>query len=446
MLAHEPRANNVPLPGMALSRATARSFWRWVRGELKLFDLLRGVRDGRDPSRTKIPLRVLLVGVLAMYWFGLPSLVAVDDQLRHCHWLRRILAPLGYGAPIADDTFRKALAKVEPDDLRKALHLLGRKLLKGWGAGRYLESHIGRRLAPLGMQKLAARAIVMIDGHHLFGTTSAKRCCAECLERTETVGDERVTRYYHMTLVAQMLGAHPAILLDFEPLLPGENELVAVRRMLRRLKKVYGARIGIVVADAMYDNEPFRRLVYECGYRSVVVHKANNHTFAIDAQAALDARDPARLRPDGKHHPDRGLAYRVWDQPAGGRRLVEVRRTDHGKEWKSQALTDLPRAEVTAVAVGIILEERWEVENKGFKQLVGDWNLDRAYVHTNKPKAVRAFVALALMAYNAFHQFVYRFLGLDPFEPVRTLQALRRDLIHSLADLAARGPPHARPS
>jgi hypothetical protein len=431
---------------MAFSRPAARSFWRWARCELKLFDLLRSVRDGRAPGQTVIPLQVLLVGILAMYWFQLPSLAAVDDQLRHCRWLRRILAPLGYGGPIADDTFRKALAKVEPDDLRKALHLLGRKMLKGWGAGRYMESHIGRRLALLGQQKLAAKAIVMIDGHYLFGTTNPKRCCADCLERTETVGDKRVTRYYHMTLVAQMLGAHPAVLLDFEPVLPGENELLAVKRMLPRLREAYGERIGIVVADGMYDNEPFRRLVFECGYRSVVVHKDNNHTFAVDARRALDARDPARKHPDGKHHPGCQLAYRVWDQPAGGRRLVEVRRTDRGGEWKSQALTDLPRTEAHAVAVGIILEERWEVENKAFKQLVGDWNLDRAYVHTNKPKAVWAFVALALLAYNAFHQFVYRFLGLDPFEPARTLQALRRDLIHSLADLGARGPPHLLPS
>jgi hypothetical protein len=445
ILAERIHSDNAPLPALVLSRPTARAFWRWVRKDLKLFELLRDVQDGREQCRTRVPLRVMLVGVLAMYWFGLPSLVAVDDQLRHCHWLRRLLAPLGYGDPIADDTFRNALAKVEADDLRRALHLLGRKLLKGWGAGRYRESHIGRRLAALGMQKLASRAIVTIDGHYLFGTTSAKRCCAECLQKTEVVDGQRVTRYYHMALVAQMMGAHPALLLDFEPLLPGENELVAVKRMLPRLREAYGDRIGLIVADAMYDNEPFRRLVFGCGYRSIVVHKVDNSSFAVKARKALVERDPFRHRPDFKHHPDRQVAYRVWEQPAGGRWIVEVRRQDRRGEWKSQAITDLPRAETHPVAVGIIVEERWEVENKGFKQLVEDWNLDRAYVHTDKPQAVRAFVALALMAYNVFHQFVYSILRLDPYEPVRPLQALRRDLIHTVADLGARGPPRAAP-
>ena len=419
---------------------------------MKLFRELRTVRDGRDPSRVKIPLDVILVAVLAMYWFQLPSLNALEDQLRHGVWLRRQLAQLGYGEPFSAEAVSKSLAKVDPDDLRAVIHRLGRRSLKGWGAGRYLESHIARRLALIGQQQLAARAIVTIDGHYLFGTTSEQRCCADCKTMTKIVDGEQVTRYYHMTLVAQMLGAHPALLLDFEPMRPGENEKMTVKRLLPRLKAAYGDRINIIVADAMYDDEPFRRMVAELGYRSVVVHKVNNHAFAVEAQAALDGRDPDRLRPDWKHHPDPWLAYQVWEQPAGGRRLVEVRRTRKERRgagehrWKSQALTDLPASRANAVAVGIILEERWEIENKGFKQLVEDWKLDRAYVHANRPMATWAFVALALLAYNAFHYYVYRHLGLDPAAPARSLQAIRRDLLHTAVALAARGPPRDRPA
>lgn len=440
-------SDKAPSPARVLSRASARSFWRWLKADLKLFRELHTVRDGRDPSRVKIPLTVILASVLAMYWFQLPSLNALEDQLAHGLWLRRQLAQLGYGESFSSEAVAKALAQVDPDDLRAVLYRLGRRSLKGWGAGRYLESHIGRRLTLIGQHHLAAKAIVTIDGHHLFGTTSQERCCAACRTTTKTINGERITVYYHMTLVAQMLGAHPAMMLDFEPMRPGENEKTAVKRLLPRLKAAYGDRIGIVVADAMYDSEPFRRQVADAGWRSIVVHKDNNHSFAVEAQAALDERDPARRRPDWKHHPDPWLAYRVWEQAAGGRRLVEVRRTTkerRGSEehtWKSQALTDLPAARANAVAVGIILEERWEIENKGFKQLVEDWKLDRAYVHADRPKAAWAFVALALLAYNAFHTFVYRHLGLDPAAPARSLQAIRRDLLHTVAGLAARGPP-----
>lgn len=440
--------NNAPFPAAAHSRSAARFFWRWLRSDLQLFRELGAVRDGRDEARVTIPLDVILAAVLAMFWFQLPSLNALEDQLAHGLWLRRQLGKLGYGEPFSAEAVAKALAQVDPDELRALLHRLGRRSLKAWGAGRYLESHMARRLALIGQQRLAAKTIVAVDGHYLFGTTCEKRCCAECRTTTRIIDGERVTVYYHMTLVAQMIGVHPALLLDFEPLRPGENERTAVKRLLPRLKAAYGDRIGIIVADAMYDTEPFRRQVAELGYRSVVVHKDNNHSFAVEARTALDERDPERLRSDFTHRPSPWLSYRVWEQPAGGRRLVEVRRTTKerrdGQEhlWKSQALTDLPDDRASALAVGIILEERWEIENKGFKQLVEDWKLDRAYVHADRPKAAWAFVALALLAYNAFHIFVYRHLRLNPAAPERSLQAIRRDLLHTAAGLAARGPPH----
>lgn len=444
ILASRSTADNAPSSARGLGRSHSRGFWRWVSSDLGLFRLLRQVRDGRDLARTSIPLDVLLVALLAMYWFQLPSLNALDDHLRHGGWLRRQLRVLGYADGIADDTFRNALAKLELDSVRRVLVQLNRRMLKGWGAGRYLDSQLGRLLAPIAHQRLAAKAVVAIDGHYLFGTTSAARCCADCQRKPAWRKGERVTEYYHSLVVAQMMGAHPALVLDCEPVRYGENELTAVKRLLPRLAEAYGERIGIIVADALYDTEPFRRQVFELGYRSVVVHKTDNHDPARTAERNLAARDPDRLRPDVTYRPGPRTCYRVWEEPAGRRRLVEVRRSGPRGTWKSQAMTDLPPEHAHPVAVGILLEERWDVENTGFKQLVCDWNLDRAYVHTNKPSAVWACAMLALLAYNVFHIFVYRVLGLDPHAPQRPLQALRRDLLHSAGDLATRGPPRAR--
>lgn len=430
---------------MPLTRRNARAFWRWLRADLKLFRLVKGVRDGRDPYRTIIPLDVMLAAVLAMFWFQLPSVEALDDQLRHGRWLRRALAGLGYDGPISNDAIRNAAAKLDLESLRAVLHHLGRRMLKGWGAGRYLESQLGKRLRRINQHHLAAKAVVALDGHYLFGTYSEKRCCPQCQKRSVTVNGQKITEYYHMTIVAQMVGAHPAVILDFEPLLPGENELTAVKRLLPRLAEVYGDSIGIVIADAMYDTEPFRRQVFELGYRSVVVHKTDNHDPARTAERNLAARDPKRCKPDARHRPDPKTEYRVWDEPAGGRRLIEVRRSCNGTEWKSQGMTDLPREHGHPLAIGILIEERWDIENTGFKQLVTDWRLDRAYIHAKKPTAVWACVNLALLAYNAFHYFVYRILKLDPDDPERTLQAFRRDLIHTVGTLGLRAMPDARP-
>ncbi len=246
-----------------------------------------------------------------------------------------------------------------------------------------------------------------------------------------------------MAVVAQWLGTHPALVLDFEPLKPGENELVAVTRLIPRLAKVYGDRIGILVADAFYDNEPFRRLASAAGYRTVVVHKNDLRDPGRSAARALERRDPNRSSPDSIHRTPRAC-YRLWEESAGGRRLVEVRRSDAKGEWKTQAMTDLPASEASSAAVGLLVEERWGIENTGFHELVGAWNLDRAYVHAGRPTAAWAFVTLALLAYNVFQLFAYRHLKLDPMRPERSLRALRRDLATTLSLFGLRGMARAR--
>jgi len=378
-----------------------------------------------------------------MFWLGWPSLLSLEDQLRHHRALRRVLKLVGYAKPISDDTFRNGLDSLGLEGLRSVLHRLCLRALKGWGARRYLECALARRLRPLHAHPLTARAVVAIDGHFLFCTSSPKRRCPDCVERVVIRGKKRVTEYYHMAVVAQWIGTHPALVLDFEPLKPGENELVAVKRLIPRLAEVYGARIGILIADAFYDNEPFRRLAAKAGYATVIVHKDDRYDPGRSANRALDKRDPARMAPDWTHM-SAGARYRVWEEAADGRRLVEVRRTDAQGEWKSQCLTDLPASVAPAVAVGMLVEERWGIENTGFHELVGAWNLDRAYVHASKPTAAWAFVLLALLAYNVFQLFAYRQLKLDPQRPMRTLRALRRDLATTLGLFGLRGMARAR--
>ena len=49
---------------------------------------------------------------------------------------------------------------------------------------------------------------------------------------------EVVPEYYHQVVVAHWIGTHPALVLDFEPVLPGESEWTAAARMVPRLKEV----------------------------------------------------------------------------------------------------------------------------------------------------------------------------------------------------------------
>lgn len=439
ILANDAGARKARQP---LTLTTSDAFFRWVR-EFGLLDALKGVPDGRQALKTRIPLPALLLGVLSMFWLGWPSLLALDDHLRHQGFLCRLLRRVGYSRPISDDTFRRGLDKLCLESLRRVLHRLCLRSLKGWGAGRFRDSALALRLRPIHAHALAARAVVAIDGHHLFQSPCQTRTCPDCLPTIVTRNGERVTEYYHMAVVAQWVGTHPALVLDFEPLRPGEGELSAAKRLIPRLAEVYGQRIGVLLADAMYDNVPFRSMAAKAGYATVIVHKDECRDPGRSGARALERRDPQRTSPDWKHV-DRGSRYRVWEEDVEGRRLVEVRRTDAKGEWKTQCVTDLPASRAPAVAVGMLIEERWGIENTGFHELVGAWNLDRAYVHAGRPTAAWAFVTLALLAYNVFQLFAYRHLKLDPARPERTLQALRRDLVVTLGLLGLRGKARAR--
>ena len=426
-------------------QASLTDFLRWQGRHRRLFDRLEAVPDPRDPRRTRIPLPAVLLAVLCLFWLDLRSLHALDDHLRHRPSLRRVLALAGWHGAIADDTFADALSRLDWTTVRAFLHFQSKREMKRWGAGRYLDCDLGARLKAVGAGHLAAKALVAIDGHDLFA--SERRCCPDCRVRQVTRKRNgqlvKVTEYFHAAVVAHWVGAHPAMVLDFEPIRPGEGELTAAYRLVERLGRVFASSIGILVADALYDGEPFRRLAQQVGYD--VVHRQKNELIdpGRSARRTLDRQDPQRQRPHGRHREGK-RRYAAWDVPADGRRYVEVHRTNDDKVHVGACMTSLPARRAPAIAVAMIMETRWWIENTGFHELAGAWSFDRAFVHAGRPKAAWAFVALALTAFNAFQAYIYRNLKLDPQRPERSLVALRRDLFETLAAFAWPRGPQAR--
>lgn len=398
-------------------------------------------RQHRDEARVQIPLSAVLLAILCMFWLNLGSLRALDDRLRHSAGLRRLLSQVGWSGTISDDTFADALQGLELKELRKMLQRQAKRELKGWRCGRYLESELGQRLKTMGAGWLAASGVVAIDGHELF--SSRNRCCEQCLTRMITLkqdGEEvAVEEYYHRVVVAQWIGVHPAILLDVEDFHPGENELVAAHRLIKRLEHVYGNSIGILVMDALYDNEPIRSLARRSGFKTVIRHKNENWDPGKTGKRLLDRRDPNRMNPDSQRKEGRNRRYECWREriPEGERLYVEVRRTittSKGEHVQRAALlTDLPEAKTPLVALAMLYETRWWIENVTFHEMAGCWSLDRAFAHVDRPTAASAIVILALMAFNAFQVYVYRHLGLEPEKPSRTLGDLRRDFLETLS-------------
>src|SRR5512146_277735 len=87
---------------------------------------------------------------------------------------------------------------------------------------------------------------------------SRHRCCPECCQRTIEFKDaqgqkQSLTEYYHRHVYAQMHGPEFSVILDLEPIRPGEEEARAALRLLGRMRRTYGPRFfDVVTADAWY--------------------------------------------------------------------------------------------------------------------------------------------------------------------------------------------------
>ncbi len=354
----------------------------------------------------------------------------------------------GWDGSISDDTFADALERLGLDGLRKVFYVLAKRELKRWRAGRYRQSELAVRLKEIGQTgcaPLVVRALVGIDGHELF--SAERRSCPICLTR-KTRKDRggkvvEVKEHYHRIIVAQWLGTHPATIFDFEEQLPGENEHAPAQRLIRRLATTYGQQVGVIVADAFYDVEPFRQTVQTAGYHWVIRQKDQRRGTWMLLKARIDAKDPDREAPQQCHHdPYKRQRYDCWSEaecPGSiSRRYIEFRRTDRPVKGRppevhtGACVTDLPAKEAPAVAVAMLMNARWGEENTGFHELAGEWKLDRAFVHAGRPTAASAIVALGLMAYNAMQAVVYRYLHIDPWKPMRTIGDIKRDLFESL--------------
>jgi len=441
-------------------------FWAWCAGRWPIVAILDGVPDGRkDPD---IPLRAVLEAMFFTFVLRLGSVRAMDKLLAEgpaALPLRSFLKlPKGHG--ISDDTFADALAKLGPRPLRALLSTIGTRELRRWKAGRYKTAILSRRLLAISPSYhwLASQVVVAIDGHELF--VSEHRHCSRCLTRkvTKKVRGEmvEVIEFYHKVVVAQWVGSHPAIVLAFEELRPGDNELLAAYRLVIRLGKLYGDAIDVLVADALYDGEPFRTLCRRFGYYWVIRQKNEDINPGKAFRQRLKKRDPALERPDWRYaEKASGRQYEVWEEreedgyhyrfvvarrtspspkrpPKAPKRGKVPQRSTRPEVHRGACLTDLPADKAPAVAVAMIMETRWAIENTAFHELATAWGLDRQYVHAGRPVAVTAILILAFVAFNAMQAFFYRELGISPQQPDLTFGDVCRYLFISTAALGRR--------
>ena len=276
---------------------------------------------------------------------------------------------------------------------------------------------------------------VALDGSEAWRTQA--RCCSTC--QVYRHRDGRV-EYVHRVVVAQTVswrhgdeGGYPSrrkgrevppVVWGIEPQRPQEGEVVASRRLLRRLVARHGHFCDVVVADALYAEAPFLHEVRRLGLHAVVRLKDERYAVVQDAAGLRRGRryDEAFVTRIGSFQ----VEVRLWDSPdlTSWEGLEQPIRVVYAEEelswtehqgtsvWHCKALrirevaTTLSPAEASGRVVWEIARARWGVENEGFRQLKHEWHLDHGFLH--HPTGMQVLWALLAAGYNLFQLFLAR--------------------------------------
>jgi len=278
-------------------------------------------------------------------------------------------------------------------------------------------NRISWRSKAIHLQPQESYRVVAIDGHELWA--SRARCCERCSQREIKVGEKTVLEYYHRVVVAQWVGVTPAAILDLELIAPHEGEVAAARRLLERILVHYRRLIDVITADALYLEAPFIRMVLNVGKHVVIVMKQENRELFQDADQ-LRALTAPRVLPEGRcttrlwdishlsSFNTLGLEVRVvWAEEATiARKIVGGKAQEELSESRWVWVTDLPASIVPPSKIQKWGHARWDLENRGFNELVNLWHMDHCFIH--HPNAIEALLLTLALAFLVSYLFYQR--------------------------------------
>jgi Transposase DDE domain len=379
-------------------------FLHYAQKVFALKTVLRGVRAARPFAQ--IPTTPVLLTLVLGVVLRISSYLDLAQQTKRRRWQHLC----GLQAALSDDTLEYVTERLELEDLRQALASVAKTLKQN----KALESC-----------KINGLLFVSLDANEHFKSRSrcCERCCQRQVEETDAEGHKhKVTEYYHRYVFAQINGPKINVLLDLEPIRPGEEECSAALRLLGRVRRIYGPRFfDAITVDAWYVQGPFLRAVQKLGWLWVVVLKREDMEVYQEAQQLSQGQKPLQTFEDK----ERRRQVRLWEvkdlhfskeygQPVRVVRSEEQwveqrvrggckRREPQQSQWLWAA-----SAKLDGYAGQVIYQaghRRWGIENKAFNELTQAYHLEHCYHH--EPTSMLAQMLILILGFTLFTAFAY---------------------------------------
>ena len=368
----------------------------------RLGRLLRDVRNRRcDPP---IPTRALLLSLVMGVVIRVGSYLDLSEQTKRRRWQHLI----HWAQRISHDAFAYGIERFNLEDLRQNLAQVNHQLK----ANKALESC-----------KINGLLFLSLDANEHFKSRS--RCCPQCcqrrIEETDAQGHKQtVVEYYHRYVFAQINGPRLNVLLDLEPIRPGEGEAESALRLLGRIRRVYGVRFfDAVTVDSWYVQGPFLQAVDKLGWRWMVVLKQERMEVFQEARQLSQGQKPARQFHDDARDRDVQL-WEIQDLRFSQTYVRKVRVVHSQERWTETKIvggkkTHQPRLSdwwwvvceqlrgypVEAIYLGG--HRRWGIENKAFNELTQYYHLEHCYHH--EPCAMLAQMLILMLGFVLFNAY-----------------------------------------
>ena len=364
----------------------------YARQRLGLENLLDGnIHDSRLQPR--IPGGVVVRSALVMMLARLGSLNAVEQTKPSSFWQ----SYLGHELPSAD-TLGRVCGLMDLAGLRVIQH------------GVYERLKRGKALEPPAHGLILA----VLDGHESHATF--RRHCPGCLERTIHTREGDRIQYYHRLVTLSLVFRRIHLLLDAEEIRSGEGEVAAAIRLFDRVVEAYPRAFDVVGGDALYAQAPFFEHIRAAGKHVIAVLKDEQRDLMADARSLWEQMTPSVLLGERRRECWDLSGFKTWPQCKCDVRVVrsretwEVRRQLDKKVEQCVAdwtwVTTMPPELASTGAVVQIGHCRWDIENKGFNELVNRWHADHVYRH--QATAMMVMWLLTMLAANMFAAFYCR--------------------------------------
>jgi Transposase DDE domain len=244
-----------------------------------------------------------------------------------------------------------------------------------------------------------------------------------------------VIGYHHKLVTISVVGTGLTLPFDVEPYGPGDSELAAAQRLLRRVIAGLGTRFAdYLVVDGAYAGAPFLHAANRLGLGVVVRLKNNLPLLLAAVQRRFQQQAPTHVYRDGKDRVE------IWDaddfdpwETLQWETVRAIRYRQHkpnGQVVEAEWLTDFPLRQVGSLSLYHMAKSRWEIENQGFNDAKNRYSFEHTCHHEKNSVLLNFLLTLFALTIERLYRIRYLHRGTHT---VRSAEQLCRILWVSLS-------------